>query len=145
RLNPWFIKWKDGGSMADPCIKARNKVAVSAEKVADLKGLVDGATGAALHGLAGQLTQAANQLIRDQKALAACEGAHPPPPPPAPSAPPAPRGGNPPPAHPTSDPCIDKRKAVQTAQEKVAELKGLIDGATGAVLHGLAGRLAQAL
>jgi hypothetical protein len=54
-------------------------VAKSKERIADLKDQIHGATGSVLHGLAGQLTQALNQLAREEEALAACEGKLPPP------------------------------------------------------------------
>ncbi len=70
--------------MSDQCDKIRNKVAQLEEKIADLKDQINGATGAELHGLAGQLSQALRQLAQAQEALAACEGKLPPPVPPKP-------------------------------------------------------------
>lgn len=113
------------------------------EKVANLEGQIEGATGAAMHGLARQLAEAAKQLIRDQEDLALCERTQPPPPEPPPPEPPPPPDTNPPPS--PSDACIDERRKVGAAQEKVADLEGQIEGASGAVLHGLAGQLSRAL
>ncbi len=66
--------------MSDQCVKLRIKVAKSEENIADLKDQIKDATGALLHGLARQLTQALNQLAREKEALADCEKTPPPPP-----------------------------------------------------------------
>ena len=124
--------------MPDPCVKLRNKVATSEENVADLKAQMEGATGALKHGLARQLVQAESQLARDHAALAECEKATPPAPPPGHPPPP-------PPGPPTpKDPCLKNRAKVAKLNEQIAELKDQIHGATGAILHSLAGQLTLA-
>ena len=127
--------------MPDPCVTLRNKVATSAENVADLKSQMEGATGALKHGLARQLVQAESQLDRDRAALAECEKATPPATPPPPPPP-----GHPPPSGPPTpkDPCLKNRARVAKLNEQIAELKDQIAGATGAVLHSLAGQLTLA-
>src|SRR5204863_8057657 len=57
----------------DPCAKIRNDVRALNQKVADLRGQMEGATGSVLHGLAGQLNAALKQLSQAEKTLAACE------------------------------------------------------------------------
>jgi hypothetical protein len=63
------------------CVEIRGRVVKSEENIADLKAQIIGATGTLLHGLAGRLTGALNQLAREKEALAECEKSPPPPPP----------------------------------------------------------------
>ncbi len=49
---------------SDKCVKLQNRVATLEERIADLQSAIEGATGSVLHGLAGQLTLAQNQLTQ---------------------------------------------------------------------------------
>jgi hypothetical protein len=130
--------------MADPCAAIRKTTARLEEKVADLKGDMEGASGSVLHRLAGQLTLALNQLTRAQRDLNACEASAPPvetPPvvnPPVVAAPPAPVPSLP-------DPCLAIRITAGVLETTVTELRDAIVDATGPQLHTLSGQLNLAL
>ena len=131
--------------MPDPCGAIRKKAADLNERVADLKEQISGATGSVLHTLAGQLTLALNQSASTSRDLARCEAANPPVGTPPVLTPPVvtPPVVVPPKEDP--DACLSARIKTVFLEETVADLREQIVGATGSVLHGLAGRLTQAL
>ena len=55
----------------DKCVELKNTVATLKKRIAELKADIKGATGSVLHGLAGQLTLAQNQLTQAQAQRAA--------------------------------------------------------------------------
>lgn len=127
--------------MSDPCVAIRKKAAEIEERVAELRGDIVGATGSVLHALAGQLNLALHQLTRARQELASCEASAPPPvvvPPVV-----VPPVVVPPTEAP--DRCLPIRMTIAMLEQSVADLRDEIAGATGSVLHGLAGQLVQAL